>query len=46
MLEKHGNVVDNESAVKLKEMDIQAKHAIAEIETEAQNVSERLAFVE
>ena len=27
-------------------MDIQAKLAIAEIETKAQNVSERLAFVE
>ena len=36
----------NEYSRKLKEMDIQAKLAIAEIETKAQHVSERLAFVE
>jgi hypothetical protein len=46
LVEKQGEVIDNEYALKLKEMDIQAKLAIAEIETKAQNVSERLAFVE
>jgi hypothetical protein len=46
LVEKQGKVIDNEYALKLKEMDIQAKLAIAEIETKAQNVSERLAFVE
>jgi hypothetical protein len=46
LLEKQGKVIDNEYAMKLKEMDIQAKLAVAEIETKAQNISERLAFVE
>ena len=46
MVEKQGKVIDNEYALKLKEMDIQAKLAIAEIETKAQDVSARLAFVE
>ena len=46
LLEKQGKVIDNEYALKLKEMDIQAKLALAEIETKAQNISERLAFVE
>jgi hypothetical protein len=46
LLEKQGKVIDNEYALKLKEMDIQAKLAVAEIETKAQKLSERLAFVE
>ena len=46
LVEKQGKVIDNEYALKLKEMDIQAKLAVAEIETKAQNISERLAFVE
>jgi hypothetical protein len=46
LVEKQGKVIDNEYALKLKEMDIQAKLAVAEIETKAQNLSERLAFVE
>src|SRR5215831_7447896 len=46
LVEKQGKVIDNEYALKLKEMEIQAKLAVAEIETKAQNVSERLAFVE
>jgi hypothetical protein len=46
LVEKQGKVIDNEYALKLKEMDIQAKLVIAEIETKAQNLSERLAFVE
>ena len=46
LVEKQGKVIDNEYALKLKEMDIQAKLAIAEIETKAQDVSEGLAFVE
>jgi hypothetical protein len=37
--------IDNEYDLKLKEMDTQAKLAIAEIETKAQNVSERLGFI-
>jgi hypothetical protein len=46
LVEKQGKVIDNEYALKLKQMEIQAKLAVAEIETKAQNVSERLAFVE
>ena len=46
LVEKQGKVIDNEYALKLKELDIQAKLAVAEIETKAQNLSERLAFVE
>ena len=46
LLEKQGKVIDNEYAMKLEEMKIQAQLAQAEITTKAQNVSERLAFVE
>ena len=46
LLEKQGKVIDNEYAIKLEEMKIQAQLAAAEITTKAQNVSERLAFVE
>ena len=34
LLEKQGKVIDNEYALKLKELDIQAKVAVAEIENE------------
>ena len=46
LLEKQGKVIDNEYALKLEDMKIQAQLAVAEISTKAQNVSERLAFVE
>ena len=46
LLEKQGKVIDNEYAMKLEEMKIQAQLAQAEVTTKAQNVSERLAFVE
>lgn len=46
LLERQGKVIDNEYKAQNAERDRQVKLAIAEIETKAQNLSERYAFVE
>lgn len=45
-LERAGHVIDNQYKLQLAQMKIEADLAIAEISTKAQNISERLEFVE
>ncbi len=45
-LEKQGRVVDNEYRIQLEKLKIEATAAAAEINTKAQNLEERMKFVE
>jgi hypothetical protein len=45
-MEKQAKVIDNESKMAIEKMKIEAQVAVAEINTKAQNLNERLAFVE
>jgi hypothetical protein len=45
-MEKQAKVIDNESRMAIEKMKIEAQLAVAEISTKAQNLNERIAFVE
>lgn len=45
-MEKQAKVVDNESKMLIEKMKIEAQLAVAEINTKAQNLTERIQFVE
>lgn len=45
-MEKQAKVIDNESRMAIEKMKIEAQLAVAEISTKAQNLNERISFVE